>query len=369
MRRDAGSEGGGDKQEADLVTHQSSTPQRVFPAEASSPGENDHLSFAGLLSPADKIAIAYLAIIAALIVTSNRRIEYWPHLIAGHALAIVVIVLIAKLGRLALLSLSQKFTDSPIPRFSDSPIIRFAALIRGWYVLVLIPVTYKELSYLIPLVHPKDYDAEMAAIDRWLLGVDPTIWLERITWPPLTDVLQISYSTYYFLPVILGAVLWRKGWFDKFHFFVFILVLGFYLSYLGYVSVPVMGPRFLPSIKNAQSFALSGSLFGGELFRAIRETLDRAEGITRDCFPSGHTELTLLVLYYARLFHRKTFWIMLPFGAALIFSTVYLRYHYVIDVIAGALLALIVILTANWLYRALGGLSQVPARTSPTPGT
>jgi membrane-associated phospholipid phosphatase len=302
----------------------------------------------GLLKAADKVIIAYIMIIAAMVVIFRHRIDLWWQLLIGHAAAIAVVFLIAKLGQRA--------------RSNSSPSV--ASLLRGWYPVALIPITYKELTYLIPLVHPRDYDVEMALIDRWLFGVDPTVWLEQITWPILTDVLQLSYTTYYFLPIALGAVLWRKRQFDRFHFFVFVVALGFYISYIGYISVPVIGPRFLPMIKDAQSFPLAGALFDGQLFRAVRDTLDRAEGITRDCFPSGHTELTLLVLYYSRRFHRRTFWLMLPVGSALIFSTVYLRYHYVIDVIAGAACAVGVIAVARPLYRALGGRLEVGGQGS-----
>src|SRR5262249_15437610 len=150
------------------------------------------------------------------------------------------------------------------------------------------------------------------------------------TLPALTEVLQIIYATYYFLPIVLGAVLWRKQWAERYKFWVFVVALGFYVSYLGYLVVPATGPRFLPAIKEAQTFPLTGVW----IFQSLREPLARAEGITRDCFPSGHTEMTLLVFYYARRFHRRTFWLLLPVGSALIFSTVYLRYHYVIDVAA-----------------------------------
>ncbi|PYT07514.1 MAG: hypothetical protein DMF60_06915 [Acidobacteria bacterium] len=181
--------------------------------------------------------------------------------------------------------------------------------------------------------------------------MNPTVWLERFTWPPLTEVLQLTYSSYYLLPVILGVVLWRSGRFGEFHFWVFIVVLGFYLSYLGYITVPAIGPRFLPEIVQAQTKPLTGIW----LFQPVRAMLDRAEGITRDCFPSGHTELTLLVLYYAHRFHRKTFWWLLPLGTGVILSTVYLRYHYVVDIVAGALLMAAIVMMANPVYRLLGG--------------
>ena len=115
--------------------------------------------------------------------------------------------------------------------------------------------------------------------------------------------------------------------------------------------MPAIGRSCLPEILDAKTQPLAGVL----LFQTVRETLDRAEGLTRDCFPSGHTEITLLAVYYARRFHPKIFRFFLPLGIAIVMSTVYLRYHYVVDVVAGALLALAVVLSARRLFRALGG--------------
>jgi membrane-associated phospholipid phosphatase len=313
-------------------------------AEAVASGEAQTPAGQPLLYPADKIVIAYLVIIAALIVAFSFRIPVWPQLIAAHTLVIIAVLLLAKWEQGA----SRRVAASP-PR--SAALSRF---IHGWYPVALITATFKELTYLIPLIHPRDFDAKLAAIDYRLFGTHPTVWLERFTWPAITEVLQIVYATYYFLPLILGALLWHKRWFEPYKFWVFVVTLGFYVSYLGYIAVPATGPRYLPAIQEAQTFRLTGVW----LFSSLREMLDRAEGITRDCFPSGHTEITLLVLYYARRFHRRTFWLMLPVGSALIFSTVYLRYHYVIDVIAGAATATMVILIAGPLYRALGGSLQ-----------
>ena len=298
------------------------------------------------LNPADKVAIAYLLFIAFLIAIFSVRIKWWVLLHVGHAIAIAVVVLVAG------------WEQSVIGSGASSSRKRLARFIRGWYPVLLIPITYKELSYLIPLIHPHDFDAALAAIDHRFLGVHPTVWLERFTWPLLTEVLQLIYSSYYFLPIILGIVLWRSRRFEEFHFWVFIVLLGFYLSYLGYIAVPVIGPRFLPEIVQAQTKPLTGVW----LFQPVREMLDRAEGITRDCFPSGHTELTLLVLYYSHRFHRKTFYWLLPIGTGIIISTVYLRYHYVIDVLAGAIFAFAILMMAKPLYRALGANAAAESR-------
>lgn len=312
-------------------------------------GNADSTQFIFSFNPADKVAIAYLAIIASLILLFSVRVPFWGLLCAGHATLIALILLIARYLPVAPSPLSLFPSPGLTAGWSSGPNLKF--VIRGWYPVALIPLTYKELSYLIPLIHPRDYDSVLAGIDHLFLGVHPTVWLERFTWPPLTEVLQLTYSTYYFLPLVLGVVLWREGRFDKFYYWVFIVVLGFYLSYLGYIAVPAVGPRFLPSIADAQRIPLSGVW----LFQPVREMLDRAEGITRDCFPSGHTELTLLVLIYARSLHKKVFWWLLPLGTGVIISTVYLRYHYVVDVVAGALLAIIIVIIARPVYRALGG--------------
>ncbi len=307
------------------------------------------------LAPADKVVIAYLGVITTLILIFSYRIEGWQWLCAAHAMGVGFVALVSWLDRTTpggAASPSPPFAPScrPVAPSARRPVARF---VHGWYPVAVIPLTFKELGYLIPRIHPRDFDAALAAIDYRVFGTHPTVWLERFTWPPLTELLQICYPTYYVLPIILGAVIWRSGNAEGFRFWVFVVAFGFYLSYLGYIAVPAIGPRFLPQILEAQTRPLTGMLF----YQTVRDALDRAEGLTRDCFPSGHTEMTLLALYYARQFHRKTFLVLLPLGIAIILSTVYLRYHYVVDVAAGALLAGAVILSARRVFAALGGNS------------
>jgi membrane-associated phospholipid phosphatase len=277
----------------------------------------------------DKAIIAYLTILSVLILFSTERIERWPLFVLAHTLASLLFVALAKW---------------------IAPLLgNVGRYLRGWNALLVIPITYKELEYLIPRIHPRDFDWQLAAIDYRVFGVHPTIWLEHLHWPPLTEYFQIFYATYYFYPLIFGIVLWRKGWLVKFHFWVLILMLGLLSSYLGYIAIPAIGPRFI--LADQQTQPLAGLFF----FEAIRATLDKAEGITRDCFPSGHTELTLLVLYYSWRFHKPTFKCFLIPCSTIILSTVYLRYHYVVDVVAGFVFALAIVLTADWLHRKLGG--------------
>ncbi|HEU4390107.1 MAG TPA: phosphatase PAP2 family protein [Blastocatellia bacterium] len=294
------------------------------------------------LGPTDKVVAAYLACISAIAVISAPRVPLWPLFVVGHAAVVAILGIAAK-----------KFGESsknPGETTSRRPVVASAVqLARSWYPVVLVPLAYKELEYLVPRVHPRDLDWRLAAIDYRIFGVNPTVWLERVTFPAFTEIFQLAYISYYFLPLAVGVPLWLEGRYRQYHMLLFALVLCFFISYIGYMTVPAVGPRFI--LNDQQSFALEGVF----LYAPIRSTLDWAEGITRDCFPSGHTAIAVLVLYYAWRFRRGTFWILLPVGTLLIMSTVYLRYHYVIDVIAGVALALFVIIVAKPLHRLLGG--------------
>jgi len=68
--------------------------------------------------------------------------------------------------------------------------------------------------------------------------------------------------------------------------------------------------------------------------------LNALEHNKRDCMPSGHTQIVLMVLFLAYRYQKFLFYLFLPIISALILSTVYLRYHYVIDLFAGVSLAI-----------------------------
>jgi membrane-associated phospholipid phosphatase len=215
----------------------------------------------------------------------------------------------------------------------DRSTIWTVRLLHAFYPLVFIPIIFDSFADLLPWASPTERDSFLIRLDYALLGAHPTIWLERFSHPVLTEVLTWAYTTYYFLPVILAVAVYRRGRTEDFDRTVFGLVLCYYLSYIGYFLVPAVGPRF--TLVHLQHIDLPGVF----LADTIRDTLNVLERFKQDAFPSGHTAIVLLVLFYAWRLTRGLFWIFLPMVVALIFSTVYLRYHYVVDVLAGILLA------------------------------
>jgi membrane-associated phospholipid phosphatase len=208
---------------------------------------------------------------------------------------------------------------------------------RDWYVPAFLIFIYLENRRLIPFINPHDFDSLFIRIDRFIfLGHDPTVLIEKLTNPVLSEFLQLSYASFYFIPFTLALFAYLKRSRLDFHIIVSTILMGFYLSYLGYYITPVIGPRY--TLDHFQSFPLTGVY----TFGFVRNLLTQVEGMMMDCCPSGHTLISLLTVLLARRYFRPFFLISSIWAFIVIFSTVYLRYHYVVDLIAGAILGLLV---------------------------
>jgi membrane-associated phospholipid phosphatase len=170
-------------------------------------------------------------------------------------------------------------------------------------------------------------------IDYWIFGVHPTVWMEKYVNLWLSDYLHFAYTSYYMIPPTIAGILYFRGQYLEFRELVVAGVLGAYLGYIGYVSVPAIGPRY------TQSHLYTIGVEGKYITHVIRYTLDMLEPTKRDCFPSLHTALTAIPTWYAFKYLRKIFYFLVPISISLLIATIYGRYHYVIDVIAGLLLA------------------------------
>jgi len=274
--------------------------------------------------PVDRVIASYLAVFGVLIACYWRHIPEAPWLLALHAAGLLLIYL------------SVRFPD---PRW-------FA--FRHWYPLPYVASCYKEMALIIPAVRDTDVDRQLAQLDFRIWGAHPTVWLERMDHPVLTEFLQIVYAL--FVPVVLlvAFLLWRRRRWADFRQYAFLIALGFLVSYIGYIFFPARGPRFL--LRDLQHIPLRGLWLFGDL----QTVLDRLESAHYDCFPSGHTELTMLAWWSSRSLSRRAFRIYSAYTACIVFATVYLRYHYTVDVLAGAVVAFVLIVLAPAAYQKLG---------------
>jgi membrane-associated phospholipid phosphatase len=277
----------------------------------------------GGLRPADVLNIGFLLFLAAVVLIFRAKIQGAPFLILEYAGLVVAQIVV--MGPRQKRGLFRFAYDLVVPVFS-------------------ILVVFDSLGRIVHSINPVDIDPFLAGLDQMLCGGNPTVMLESLVSPLITDILQLAYTSYYFLPIVLGVVLKIRGKDQAFDKSLFFIMLCFYLSYVGYLLWPALGPRF--SLDHFQHVELRGLIIAGP----IQHALNTLEGIKRDAFPSGHTAVALTILYLAFRYEKRVFGYFAPVVCALIFSTVYLRYHYLVDVLAGAVLAIVTIMIGEAYY-------------------
>ncbi|MGA2145902.1 MAG: phosphatase PAP2 family protein [Bryobacteraceae bacterium] len=273
--------------------------------------------------PVDKVVLAYMAATSVLVIGWWKSIPEAPLLLAIHAAAAVLLLVEIKRPN------------------------RTSWVFRNWYPLPYVASCYKEMAILIPPVRHGDSDLWLANLDFRIWGANPTVWLERLQSPIFTEFLQLVYTLFVPAVLVVAYLIWRKGKFAEFQYYAFLIAAGFLVSYVGYLVVPARGPRFL--LNSLQHIPLQGLW----LFHAMQHTLDTMESAHYDCFPSGHTELTILACWGSRILSKRIFLAYLIYTPSIIFATVYLRYHYTVDVMAGAVVAASLIVGAPFVYRML----------------
>jgi len=276
------------------------------------------------IAPVQGLTLFFLIGLVLLTLFSRGQIPLWRSLLFRYMML---------LGLLFVLKLSsdRKMTG------------RMASFFHHFSPILFVILIYESLGDLIQYLQP-DIDPRLIQIDFSMFGVHPTLWMEQWIVPWLTDILSLAYLSYYFIPVVLIAVLYLKGRMMEFDRAIFVLAFGYYVSFIGYILFPAVGPRY--ALTHLYSVPLEGSF----ITDFVRDTLNALEHNKRDCMPSGHTQIVLIALYLAHRHEKILFYIFLPIICALILSTVYLRYHYVIDLFAGVGLAIGCMITAPLLY-------------------
>ena len=197
---------------------------------------------------------------------------------------------------------------------------------------------YTNMHDMVHLVNPNDVDASLIAWDQYLLGFQPAIYLESFITPELTDFMYFSYSSFLIYIIMFTMYLYVRKNNTAFRETLVSVVLTFYIGYIGYVIFPAVGPKF--NMSHLFETSLPGSFITDRL--SFLMNYEISEYTRRDCFPSLHNGVIFLILLFAFKHQKRYAFLFLPFAIALFISTLYLRYHYFVDIIAGFLLAIII---------------------------
>ncbi len=213
--------------------------------------------------------------------------------------------------------------------------------------------SYLMLRDILPLVQPRALDEQLLRLDVALFGVEPTVWLEPYTTPGIVEYFAFFYFSYFALLAIYALVVLGLGLAkDAIGEFAIGGALVFCVGQLGYVAVPGYGPiHHLSSV-------FAAPLEGGFFWRTVLVTVESASAM-KDIFPSLHTAAPVWLAGFAvrrAVLQGGRRWALAAvitsfFATNIVISTVVLRWHYAVDVIAGLALAFGAIWAAPRLAR------------------
>lgn len=266
-----------------------------------------HLS----LNLPDRLTLIYLLFASLLLLLRPQYITHQGRLLFIHFLLMGAIVWLA-----------QWRAHGP----------RLSRLLSYWYPLLLPGFFFEEIGQLVHAIFPGWFDQWLIAADYALFGAHPTVWIEQFSSYHLTEFLQLTYTMY--LPLVpgFGLLLWWRGQQAQFTKFTAALCLTYYLNYVIFVLFPIEGPHH--TLAHLQQVELTGGPVTA--FINLIEKYGRVHG---GAFPSNHVAGSMIVLFSACRFSRRWGYALAPLVLSICLATVYGRYHYVVDVIAGTLMA------------------------------
>jgi len=211
-------------------------------------------------------------------------------------------------------------------------------------------LSYFEMTHLLPALAPHLLDMKLYSIDRALFGETPSIAMQAWNTRPVVEWIAFFYYSYFYMMIgmLIPALMFDKG--KRLHELMagaFVVCGG---GHIIYTLVPGVGPY--------ASIPFDAPLDGAFWWEQVRTTVSHA-GAQLDIFPSLHTAyptyFTLHAFAYRKTMPFKVIWPIIAFFALnMITATMFLRWHWGIDVIAGLALAATARFVAIQVFRREG---------------
>lgn len=206
------------------------------------------------------------------------------------------------------------------------------AHIRDWFPAAMILLAYREMGWLALPHTSRDFENYWIGLDRALLDGGPRAAIESLG-PLLPNVLELSYLLTYAMPPLAVAAVYVCHRRDRIDDMYLILLAATLAAYACYPWFPSDTPRrVFEGMDMPQMSAL----------RAINLRILGGYGITTSVFPSGHAAASFAAAFaLMRVLPESRWWgrAMLLLATLIAIATVYGRYHFAIDTIAGLALA------------------------------
>jgi len=284
----------------------------------------------------DTVIAGYLVTTAVLVAAFHGQFSPWKALVAAHLLASALIY-------------SLRFLPAKLPG-----VVQF---FRDWYPVMVLPLLYKEVEVFAAAFGNWGLTGILQELEVSLFAGHPSIYLsERLPWIPLSEYLHFCYFAYVLMVPAMGGYWDYTKQLTKFRELVFLVSIALTVSYLFFVMFPVDSPYYLS--------APLGEPLAGNFFYQLVHFMAGQGGARGGAFPSSHVSVSTVVLLVVWYHDRRIGYFLAPIVAGIYVATVYGRFHYALDVIAG--LALAVALVGS--YRVVAGReAEARATTPPTP--
>ncbi len=294
---------------------------------------------------------AYIALVGVLILFfHNSTVPAWRQLLGAHVAGLVLVH-----------GLIQAHA-----RRHPGWLLDF---LRHFYPVLLYTGFFMETGSLNRMFFNDYLDPQVAQWEQHLFGCQPSVlFMEKLPWLVVSEMFYASYFSYYVMIAGVGLALFLRSRQQFFHY-VSVVSFLFYVCYLIYICLPVIGSRvffrqvdgyILPAATQqlAVTDAYPQAVQTGVFFHIMKWVYHVFEA-PGAAFPSSHVAVALCTVFFSFRYLPRIRYVHLAVAVLLCLSTVYCRYHYVVDVLAGLATAAILIPTGNWLYfRFSKGLAE-----------
>ena len=220
---------------------------------------------------------------------------------------------------------------------------KFIGLLKNIYPVFFLSFFYTETGYLKNIIFPYNLDIHFVYAEQWLWGCQPSLQFAQVmpqNW--FNEFMNVCYFSYY--PLIMGICI--IFYFDnKQHSSksIFTIIFSFYLYYIFYDIIPVVGPQFH---FNTLYTDTPPPYYMGKFMRYILTNLEKPTG----AFPSSHVGIALIISIISFKHLKKYFYYSLLFVFGICFATVYLKAHYLVDVIGAILTVPVLMFISSYVY-------------------
>lgn len=220
--------------------------------------------------------------------------------------------------------------------------------LREWVPLIVILLSYEALQ---GMAGSTNNILNLFPYDKMLWTINLTGTIQRMFFSQLmTDVMLVFYSLHFYLVIVASVVLWlfSRSLFTR---YAIAITITSYISLLIFALYPTAPPWFSGVACNLANFASQCSLSTATNLSASVQSAppiisqlvhlnNLVESDKYAAFPSLHAAYVTLFCAFMVKFRRKLVVVMIPLEFGVLFATLYLGQHYLIDLIAGVSLAL-----------------------------